>query len=873
MTRLRISGLEFRPALFGLIFLLITLAGCGDSTSDLRGSNSSTDNETLARTAEEEPIEEELEALDNAILARAADVFPGNIRMGSTSSTGVSANSHSFGASLSADGRYLSFSSKASNLLTEPVNGQYQVYRKDLETGELICVSRDYPGAPPSDDRSHHPRISDDGSKIVFSSRGTNLIYNLQNPNRLDNVFMAEFAPTYPGGPTGYYQLKLLTKSLNNWNNSVQMGTNGTDLVREFAGNRFVALRSNSTDLHWDDQDNKWDLFYLDLENTSSGPSLNLLSRTNNYVKSNSTSLNTGLLAEEESGYFTTYASNMVPSGSPRPSLQFLHQYNVSYQPIESKKFFDVDVAENTLGRFAATVRNATNNGYDSYYYHFEYPGQPNPTSVKLGTQVQRDDSFDISDDGRFAVYVDKAQRSDLGDNDSLYDIYVYDAKTNTHALVTKNGPSSASAYRPVISDDGSTIAFDQGGRVYVVGNPILGSSPPATEQLVSATDSGVHSNAGWSGVRNPVLSANGRYLAFESKATNLNSDANTGKHHVYLKDLFNGDLKLVSRSSGSNQAAEGNSHNSYVTDDGKKVVFSSPLENIGHEVVPSNNFSTTYVRDLETNQTNFLFTKGRVLDVGLSQYMPDALQLYFSSYGSQNDHYNGTPAGVYEAEYPNFYPQPINIIPSWMLQQYTLQDLKVSDDGRYGMAAFTDTSVSPTRYLLYRFSPSTYYGNGSNSELLTDNGYYQDFDISNDGLTVAYTERIGGNWNQKVINLRKYSQSYGGYSNFTSYFVSPTQCTTPHLSGDGRFLLYYDTNYQLGQSSGSGSNAYVFSVETQESLPVREESVSYPSSLRISEDGRGIIFEDYDYEKGTQLYYIKNPHPAEEPLDPYPYF
>lgn len=873
MTRFRDSGTEFRPALFGLIFLIITLAGCGDSATDLRGAKSSTDSETLARNIEEEPIDEELETLENTILARAADVFPGNIRMGSTSSSGASANGHSYGASLSADGRYLSFSSKASNLIPEPVNGQYQVYRKDLETGELICVSRDYPGAPPSDDRSHHPRISDDGSKIVFSSRGTNLIYNLQNPNRLDNVFMAEFAPTYPGGPTGYYQLKLLTKSLNNWNNSVQMGTDGTDLVREFAGNRFVALRSNSTDLHWDDQDNKWDLFYLDLENTSWGPSLNLLSRTNNYVKSNSTSLNTGFLAEEESGYFTTYATNMAPSGIQRPSLQMVYNYSVNHQPLDSKKFFDVDVAENTLGRFAVTVRNQANNGYDSYYYHLEYPGQPNPTPVKLGTLVQRDDSFDVSDDGRYVVYQDKAQRQELGDNDSLYDIYIYDAKTNTHALVTKNGPSNASAYRPVISDDGSTIAFDQGGRVYVVGNPILGSSPPSTAQLVSATATGVHANSGSNGVKNPVLSANGRYLAFESKATNLIPDANTSKTRVYLKDLFSGDLKLVSRSSGTNQATEGNSHNGYVTDDGKKVIFSSSLENVGHEVVPNNNYSTTYLRDLETNQTTFLFTKGRVLDVGLSQYIPDALQLYFSSYGSQNDHYNGTPAGVYQGEYPYFYPQPINIIPSWMLQQYTLQDLKVSDDGRYGLAAFTDTSVSPTRSLLYRFSPNGYYGSSSNAELLTDNMYYQDFDISNDGLTVAYTERLGGNWNQTVINLRQYTQSYSGYSNYTSYFVSPTQCTNPHLSGDGRFLLYYDTNYQLGQSSGSGGNAYVFRLETQESLPVREDRITYPGSLRLSEDGRAVIFEDYDYSKGTQLYYIKNPHPTEEPLDPYPYF
>src|SRR5690606_12988311 len=123
---------------------------------------------------------------------------------------------------------------------------------------------------------------------------------------------------------------------------------------------------------------------------------------------------------------------------------------------------------------------------------------------------------------------------------------------------------------------------------------------------------------------------------------------------------------------------------------------------------------------------------------------------------------------------------------------QYLLQDLKVSDDGQTILAAFTDSSVSPTRTLLYRFRPGSY---GANSELITEYLDFQHFDMSADGLTVAYTERLGGDWTQKMLMLRDYGAGYY-YSNYQSYYITSTQATYPHLSDDGRYLLYYDSNY-----------------------------------------------------------------------------
>lgn len=871
MTTMKNSRPEFRPTILGLILMLIAFAGCGDSGVDVAGVGESRDTQTLARSTEdEEQIDEELEALESTVLARAADVFPGNVRMASTTSEGVSANRHSYGASLSEDGRYLSFSSKASNLFDQPINNQYQVYRKDLETGELVCVSRDSSWGLPADNRSHHSRISDDGSKIVFSSRASNLSYNVNAPDGKDNVYLAKFYPTYPGGPTNEFQVKMLTPSHEYGGPyGAQKASNGNNIVREFAGNRFIAFKSQATDLHWDDQDTRWDIYRHDLEGNDWAPELTLLTMTNNYVKANNNSMNVGLLADEESGYFTTWASNMTGPIQIRPSLQMLEPWSLTHQPMDSRKFYDVDVAEQTLSRFVVTVRNSANDGYESFYYRQEYPGQQDPTTVRLAQQCRRDDTIDISDDGRFVVYEERAQRPELGDNDTRYDIFIYDADTGEHALVSKDGPSGGNAHRPVISDDGTTIAWDQGGRVYVKGNPLLGSSPPSREQLVSATQSGEGANSGWNGVRNPSISDNGRYLTFESKATNLHADATDGKSHIYLKDLFTGELSLVSRKHGDNTAAEAYGK-SFVSEDGKTVVFSSPLEDIGNDFVTPNNFSTTYVRDMESNQTTFLFTKGRMLDFGVHPYMEEAFQFIFNSYGSENEHWSGTPRGVYQGEYPYFYAQPVSLIPSWMLDQYLLQDLKVSEDGQTMLAAFTDSSVSPSRTLLYRFTQGSYWGSG-NSELITEFLDFQHFDMSDDGQTIAYTERLGGDWTQKMLVLRDYGAG-GYYGGSDMHFPTYTQATYPHLSGDGRFLLYDDSNMGMGETTGSGGNAYVYNKDTRESLPVREERITYPGSLRLSRDGRSVIFEDYDYEIGTQLYYVKNPHPTGEPVNPYGY-
>ncbi|MFB2580176.1 cell wall-binding repeat-containing protein [Herbiconiux sp. P15] len=91
----------------------------------------------------------------------------------SSSAAGVPGNGESSELSMSQDGRYVAFVSKATNL-TSASSAAAQIFRKDRVTGEVVLVSVNAAGQP-GDDGSRQPSISADGMKVVFLSSSTNL--------------------------------------------------------------------------------------------------------------------------------------------------------------------------------------------------------------------------------------------------------------------------------------------------------------------------------------------------------------------------------------------------------------------------------------------------------------------------------------------------------------------------------------------------------------------------------------------------------------------------------------------------------------------------------------------------------------------------
>jgi len=93
------------------------------------------------------------------------------------SSSGAQANFPAFWPTISADGGTVCFSSVAPNLVPSDTNFRSDIFIHDLRTGQTERVSINSLGMEANGD-SHVPSISGDGQRVVFSSQATNLVPN-----------------------------------------------------------------------------------------------------------------------------------------------------------------------------------------------------------------------------------------------------------------------------------------------------------------------------------------------------------------------------------------------------------------------------------------------------------------------------------------------------------------------------------------------------------------------------------------------------------------------------------------------------------------------------------------------------------------------
>ncbi|NDJ86391.1 MAG: hypothetical protein GYB66_10925 [Chloroflexi bacterium] len=106
-----------------------------------------------------------------------ANVAVERISRVSVSSTGDQATggTNNDYVSISGDGRYVVFQSEATNLVPGDTNGRSDIFLHDRQTGETTRVSVDSSGQQ-ANHNSRHPAISSDGRYIAFSSQATNLV-------------------------------------------------------------------------------------------------------------------------------------------------------------------------------------------------------------------------------------------------------------------------------------------------------------------------------------------------------------------------------------------------------------------------------------------------------------------------------------------------------------------------------------------------------------------------------------------------------------------------------------------------------------------------------------------------------------------------
>lgn len=104
---------------------------------------------------------------------------------------------------------------------------------------------------------------------------------------------------------------------------------------------------------------------------------------------------------------------------------------------------------------------------------------------------------------------------------------------------------------------------------------------------------------------RRPGISADGRYVVFDSVATNLVPGINTnGRRQIYLRDRQTNLTELVSVSAFGVNGGNGDSFSPVISDDGQQIVFESSANDLLVGVIDTNQATDIYLRNRTTDTT-----------------------------------------------------------------------------------------------------------------------------------------------------------------------------------------------------------------------------------------------------------------------------
>lgn len=174
---------------------------------------------------------------------------PGSTTQVSIPYDGSQANHESRYQSISSDGRFIAFQSRATNLVFSDTNGNWDVFIRDLQTNETTRVSLGSLGVQ-ANGACGGPSISSDGRLIAFESSATNLVDN--DTNGFIDVFVRDL-------------LTNETTIVSISSSGIQ--GNNISLYSSISGNgRYVAFISDASNLVQGDTNGRPDVFVHDCQ-------------------------------------------------------------------------------------------------------------------------------------------------------------------------------------------------------------------------------------------------------------------------------------------------------------------------------------------------------------------------------------------------------------------------------------------------------------------------------------------------------------------------------------------------------------------------------------------------------------------------------
>ena len=284
-------------------------------------------------------------------------------------------------------------------------------------------------------------------------------------------------------------------------------------------------------------------------------------------------------------------------------------------------------------GRYVAFESRANNlvsgdtNGSSDIFLRDRQAGTTERMSVATGGTQGNAQSWlpSISPDGRYVAFTSFASNLVQGDTNGAFDVFVRDrwnSTTERMSVGAGGAQGNGDSYQPVISADGRFVAFESFASNLVPGDTngfydiFVRDRVTGTTERVSVSTAGVQANGECS---RTAISADGRFVAFGSLANNLVPGDTNGFFDVFLRDRVSGTIELVS----TGVPAPGNAGLPSLSPDGRYVAFVSG--------------AGVCVRDRQTGSTEVasVAMDGSPASAWYPTVSPDGRYVSFRSYAS----------------------------------------------------------------------------------------------------------------------------------------------------------------------------------------------------------------------------------------------
>ncbi len=422
-----------------------------------------------------------------AFSSLSGSALAGSTELISVSSEQIQGNDHSFLPTISADGRFVAFISDASNLVAGDTNGFDDVFVRDRVSGitERVSVSSDEIQGNQNTSYYRALSISADGRFVAFHSEASNLVAG--DTNNSPDIFVRD-------------RVNGTTERVSVSSDEIQ-GNSPSGTASISADGRFVAFYSTATSLVAGDTNNKFDTFVRDMVNGTT----ERVSVSSDEIQGNDHSGSEVVISAD--GRFVAFrsrASNLV--------------------------------AGDTNGTYDVFIRDMVNGTTE----------RVSVSSDQIQGNNESGGGLSISADGRFVAFYSTASNLVAGDTNGTYDVFVRDRVNGTTELVSVSSDEvqgNSGSWQPSISADGRFVFFSSHAWNLVAGDTngrydiFVRDRVNGTTERVSVSSDEIQGN---DDSYRPSVSADGRFVAFQSVASNLVAGDTNGTQDVFVHDRKN---------------------------------------------------------------------------------------------------------------------------------------------------------------------------------------------------------------------------------------------------------------------------------------------------------------------------------------------